>query len=217
VSLVRGRMEGNPWLLIPADDYEAHMGAVGQSAVLRVLFADAYAERRPRRLAVLGCTTGADLEQIDPGVTEVVVGLDLNPDYLEIARRRLGALGSRLNLVCGDVSEAELPGGPFDLVHAALLLEYVEPAAFFRRIERWLAPDGICSLVTQEPAPGVPSVSATKYDSLQRLAACMTLRDADEVMRFAGEAGLQPLRRQTVTLPTGKRLVSSIFEKDGEK
>jgi len=192
------------------------MEAVGQSVVLRSLFADAYAERRPRRLAVLGCTTGADLEQVDPGVTEVVVGLDLNPDYLELARRRLSALGSRVHLVRGDVSAAELPGGPFDLVHAALLLEYVEPAALFRRIHRWLAPDGICSVVTQEPTPGLPSVSATKYESLQRLAACMTLRDADEVMRLAGPAGLQLLRRRTVTLPTGKRLVSSIFEKDGE-
>src|SRR5450432_1441858 len=180
-------MERNPWLQIPADDYEAHMDAVGQSAVLRVLFADAYAERRPRRVAVLGCTTGGDLEQVDPGVTEVVVGIDLNPDYLEIARRRSGALGSGLHLVRGDVLEAELSGGPFDLVHAALLLEYVEPAALFRRIHRWLTPDGICSVVTQEPTAGLPSVSPTEYESLQRLATCMTLRDADEIVHLASQ------------------------------
>jgi hypothetical protein len=71
-------MEGNPWLRIPAEDYEGHMKAAGQSAALRDLFSVVYAERKPIRLAVLGCTTGSDLQQVDPAVTETVVGVDIN-------------------------------------------------------------------------------------------------------------------------------------------
>src|SRR5579862_3696940 len=138
-------MDANPWLRIPAEQYEGHMAAIGQSAVLRDLFSLVYAERRPHRLAVLGCGTGGDLQQVDPTVTEVVVGVDINPDYLEIARGRSSALGPRLHLVCGDVLSAELPPVQFDLVHAALLLEYVDHLSLFRRMYQWLAPDGACS------------------------------------------------------------------------
>jgi hypothetical protein len=36
--------QDDPWLRIPAADYEAHMEAVGQSAALRDLFGRVYAE-----------------------------------------------------------------------------------------------------------------------------------------------------------------------------
>lgn len=154
-------MEGNPWLRIPAEDYEGHMAAIGQSAVLRDLFSVVYAERRPTRLAVLGCTTGYDLGQADPALTEVVVGVDVNPSFLEVARGRLSAFGPRLHLVCGDVLTAELPPVRFDLIHAALLLEYVDPPSLFRRIYAWLSSDGVCSVITQEPMPDVEAISST--------------------------------------------------------
>src|SRR5438477_2565689 len=84
-------MESNPWLRIPAEDYEGHMEAAGQSAALRDLFTVVYTERKPFRLAVLGCTTGSDLLQIDPTVTETIVAVDINADYLELAAKRLTA------------------------------------------------------------------------------------------------------------------------------
>jgi SAM-dependent methyltransferase len=208
-------MDDQPWLRIPADDYEAHMSAVGQSAALRDLFGRVYAEVRPARLAILGCTTGSDLELVDPAMTEVVAGVDLNPDYLDIARARWGALGPRLHLVRGDVLQAELPPGPYDLVHAALLLEYVEPNALLRRIHQWLSPDGTCSLVTQDPAPGVGAVSSTGYESLQSLRHLIALRTAEEVAHLADHAGFRLVSRQAVRWPTGKSLTHSIFAKTG--
>jgi hypothetical protein len=208
-------MEGNPWLRIPAEDYEGHMAAIGQSAVLRDLFSLVYAERRPARLAVLGCTTGQDLQQVDPALTEVIVGVDINPAYLEVARGRLSSLGARLRLVCDDVLTAEPPRGPFDLVHAALLLEYVDPSSLFRRIYDWLSPSGVCSLITQEPAPDVAAISITGYESLQTLAGRMSLRSAAEITRLARQAGLHLLHTRAVKVPAGKTLVSSIFDKGG--
>jgi SAM-dependent methyltransferase len=203
----------DPWLRIPAADYEAHMRAVGQEAALREIFAGVYAETRPARLAVLGCTTGGDLALVQPAVTRLAVGVDLNADYLALAAERLGALGQRLRLVCGDVACAELPPGPYDLVHAALLLEYVDPPSLLGRISEWLGPAGTFSLVTQEPVKGLPEVSDAGYASLNSLAGRMTLRSADEVAALAAQAGLALASRRAIKLDSGKKLVSSIFDK----
>jgi SAM-dependent methyltransferase len=206
----------NPWTSIPAADYEAHMRAVGQSAALRELFARVYAGLRPRRLAVLGCTTGSDLHLVDPAVTELAVGVDLNADYLAVARGRLAGLGPHLRLVHGDVLDAALPEAPFDLVHAALLLEYVEPLALLGRARGWLSEGGVCSVVTQEPSPEVPAVSPSPYESLKRLTGHQTLRGADEIAALARRAGLRLVDRGFVDLPGGKRLAHALFARAGD-
>jgi SAM-dependent methyltransferase len=206
-------LAANPWLEIPADDYEAHMGAVGQSAVLRASFFRVYSQRRPRRVAVLGCTTGSDLRLIDPAVTELAIGVDLNTRYLAIARERTAALGGALQLIEGDVLRVELPAGGLDLVHAALLLEYVDPLSLFRRIHDWLAPGGLCSVVTQEPAAAQPAVSETPYASLRALAPHMRLRDARQIATLARQCGLHPAGEAVATPVGGKSLVSSTFQR----
>jgi SAM-dependent methyltransferase len=203
----------NPWLAIPAADYEAHMSAAGQSAVLRAMFFRIYSERKPKRLAVLGCTTGADLQMIDVGDTALAVGVDVNPDYLAAAKERLAALGPRLHLIEGDVLKVQLPPEKLDLVHAALLLEYVDPLSLFRRIHGWLAPGGICSVITQQPAADQPAVTDTGHPSLQVLAGQMRLRDAKQVATLAGQCGLRLAREQTTTEVSGKRLVASVFRR----
>jgi SAM-dependent methyltransferase len=203
----------NPWLDIPAAEYEAHMRAVGQAEVLREMFARVVAETRPTRVAVLGCTTGADLALLDANATELAVGVDINPSYIEIAAHRLRRLGERLRLVTGNVATAELPSGPYDLVHGALLLEYVDPDVLFARARGWLGPAGTLSLVTQEPAPDLRSVSETEYESLRALSGRMTLRAAAEVAALAAGAGFALAARRTVKLPSGKKLVSSLFDK----
>jgi SAM-dependent methyltransferase len=203
-----------PWLRIPAEDYEAHMRAVGQDVALREAFARVLAETRPARVAVLGCTTGADLAQLAPQTTELAVGVDLNPDYLSVASERLRPRwGERVHLVCADVATAELPPGPYDLVHAALLLEYVPPDVLFRRAHDWLGPSGMLSLVTQEPVEGLPAVTDAGVESLHALAARMTLRAAAEVAAQAAESGFVVEAQRTVTLASGKKLTSFLLDK----
>jgi ubiquinone/menaquinone biosynthesis C-methylase UbiE len=204
-------MDDNPWLSIGADDYEGHMRAVGQSAVLRDFFRRVCAERRPTRLAILGCAVGADFEHIDPDDTQLAVGVDINPDYLAIARARFATLGPRMSLIAGDVLRVDLPGAPFDLIHAAMLLEYVDPTALFRRMQQWLAVDGVCSVVTQDPMPGVAPVSTTEYESLRRLTGLIVLRSADEIAGLADQVGLRLIVQRTAATPAGKRLVHSVF------
>jgi len=202
----------NPWLRIPVADYEAHMEAVGQTTALRGLFSSVYSSIRPRRLAVLGCTTGADFDGIDPAVTGVAAGVDINARYLEVAEKRLAAIGRRVHLVCGDVLKVELPEAPFDLVHAALLLEYLDPAALFRRVHHWLAPSGRFSVVIQARLPGIAAVSSTRYESLQMLSDTMSLRSADEVISVGSREGFVLESSEALELPGGKVLVQMLFK-----
>src|SRR5262249_26275426 len=100
------------------------METVGQAAALREAFAYVYESVKPRRLAVLGCTSGADFEMVDSAVTEVATGVDVNPEYLKVAEARSAGLRTRVQYRCADVLSVTLPAASYDLVHAALLLEY---------------------------------------------------------------------------------------------
>src|SRR5512140_3078201 len=115
----------SPWLNIPLDDYEAHMRSAGvqQLDALSDLFADALTWCRPESVAILGIAGGNGLERIDAEITRRIVGLDVNPTYLEAVCRRFPAARG-LELHCVDLAE-ETPGQqPVQLVHAALVFEH---------------------------------------------------------------------------------------------
>ena len=80
----------NPWLEIPLADYEGHMTSieVQQLGVLSELFAEAIAFRQPASIAILGIAGGNWLNRIDSKMTCRVVGLDVNPLYLDAVRSR---------------------------------------------------------------------------------------------------------------------------------
>lgn len=206
-------MVENPWLHIPAPDYEAHMAQIGQSAALRTIFRRVYAQLRPRRVLILGCTTGQDFALLDPDVTTSAVGVDVNATYLATARSELGPLGAAVTLIEGDVLTVELPAAGFDLIHAALLVEYVDPEALFRRMSGWLAPTGVCSLVSQNAAEGVASVTRTARASLQTLDGHMCLRDPERLNSAAVQAGLVRGSVVAVGLPGGKSFSTATFTK----
>src|SRR6185503_3635012 len=80
----------NPWLALPLEDYEGHMGSPGvnQLAPLADLFGEALARLRPRSVAVLGVAGGNGLEHVDSTLTARVVGIDLNPGFLAATKAR---------------------------------------------------------------------------------------------------------------------------------
>jgi len=206
---------GNPWLKIPAADYEGHMSApeVGQLAVLNQLFRDAYNELRPQSLAVLGCATGNGFEHIDPAVTARVVGLDINPEYLKIARRRYGEALPGLELYCADLEECTLDEGAFDLAYGALLFEYVDVGPALRRISGWLKRGGMLAAVLQLESLGTAAVTPTAYDSLKLLEPLMRLVAPADFLRLAATAGLIPVSGREVPLASGKRFWTALLSK----
>src|SRR5512138_331727 len=143
----------NPWTVVSAADYEAHMGpgGVDQLGPLSQIFQEVYAATQPDRVLLLGCGTGNGLEHVNPKVTARIVGVDVNLPYLGVARQRYLHLGPKLELYCGEAERFRSPPGSFDLVHVALLLEYVRPEVLVRRIAEWLADRGTCSVVVQLP------------------------------------------------------------------
>ena len=196
-------MTDSPWLRIPADDYAGHMAAAGQSQALRAAFAKVYAKARPRRVLVLGCGAGEDFEL----VTGEGVGVDLHPEAIVRARRREG-----FRWIEGDVLAIELEQ-TFDLVHAALLFEYVDPPALFARIARWLAPHGTCSTVTQDPSDHVAAVTPTAYESLRALEGHMTLHTDPRMAEWAAGAGLVRTSHESIPLPGGKTFSLATYRK----
>src|SRR5271169_7263165 len=88
----------NPWLNVPLSEYERHMSSVEvqQLVALSDLFAEAVRCCRPASIAVLGIAGGNGLDHVDSSTTARVVGLDVNPLYLEAA-------GSAIH-ICRDLS-----------------------------------------------------------------------------------------------------------------
>jgi SAM-dependent methyltransferase len=200
----------NPWTVVPAADYERHMGPEGvdQLAPLSAIFQEVYAAAQPDRLLLLGCTAGNGLEHVNPAVTKRIVGVDVNLQYLGVARQRFIGLGARLELYCGEVERFRAAQESFDLVHAALLFEYLHPEVLVRRIAEWLAPEGTCSVVVQLPGgEGPPAPTKT----MQLIAKAMKLVPPEELTRLFEHYGLPRKRAKTVPLRFGKSFWVGVF------
>jgi len=202
----------NPWTVVPAADYEAHMGPAGadQLAPLSQLFQEVYLAAQPDRILVVGCATGNGIEHVDPSITKRVVAVDVNLQYLGIARQRFFHLGPTLELYCSDVDKFRQPPASFDLIHAALVLEYLQPDAAVRRFAEWLAPGGSCSVVVQLPGGSAP---APANRAMQIISKAMHLVDPAELVKLFEAQGMAKRREKTVALRHGKSFWAGVFGK----
>ena len=200
----------NPWTVVPAADYERHMGPQGvdQLAPLSALFEEVYASAQPDRVLVLGVCTGNGLEHVNPAVTKRIVGVDVNLQYLGVARQRFAGLGARLELFCAEAEKFRAPPASFDLVHAALVFEYLHPEPLVRRISEWLAAGGTCAAVLQLPGGAGPDAPTKTMQLIQR---AMRLVPPDELTRLFEHYGLPLRRSKTVPLKHGKSFWVGLF------
>ena len=200
----------NPWTVVLAADYERHMGPDGidQLAPLSSIFQEVYLASQPDQVLVLGCGAGNGLEHVDPSVTKRVVGVDVNLQHLGIARQRYFHLGARLELYCAEVENFRPSGGRFDLVHAALLFEYLHPEVLVRRIAEWVADDGLCSVVLQLPGGDPLDVPSKAMRIIER---AMRLVPPEELTQLLEHYGLVRKRERVVPLKHGRRLWTAVF------
>jgi ubiquinone/menaquinone biosynthesis C-methylase UbiE len=203
----------NPWLEIPPGDYEGHMGSppVGQLQLLNRLFKRVLTETRPEAVAVLGCTTGNGFEHFAPTITQSILGVDINPSYLQITWERYPDLQGRLELKCADLQTDCFGGRQFDLVHAALVFEYVDAEVVLAHIYRALKVQGKLSVILQMPNRGLPAVSHTPYKSLEKLAPVMHLFERQQFADLARQAGFTETKGEMITLPSGKEFFYAIY------
>jgi len=208
-------MAENPWTLVPAADYESHMGPEGadQLAPLSAILGKALAGLRPARLLVLGVATGNGLEHVDPAVTRRVVGVDVNLQYLGLARQRQMRLGSRLELYCAEAEKVLLDAGTFDLVYAGLFFEHADLARLAGRIASWLAPGGALLAVLQLPAAGGAGAVPSRHASIAAVAGSMRLVPPAELERSLTGAGLLVRKAYELPVAHGRRFHVALFQR----
>ena len=202
----------NPWLSIPLEDYEGHMGCAGvrQLSVLSELFKRALDRCLPESVAVLGIAGGNGLEHIDDAVTKRIVGVDINERYLDKVQRRFGALAG-LELHCCDLAERDFRLAPVALVHAALIFEHVGLGVALENALSLVAPEGALSVVLQVPSEDELAVAATSYTSMQTLKQDFALIDINEFQRLLGLKGFRLVEEENRSLPSGKALWLGVF------
>lgn len=203
----------NPWLDIPLNDYEGHMAlrGVGQANVIAALFEQAIGRCAPTSIAVIGCAGGNGFERINPDTVLRVVGVDVNPQYIEQSRVRHAQRLRNLELLCADVQSESLNYGPVDFTYAALLFEYVDAASTLRTLKRNSRPGAVLTTVLQLPHAALPSVSPSPFQSLGGLARLMNLVAPEEFRDAALKAGYTPVGTATTELPSGKKFCVQDF------
>ncbi len=204
----------NPWLGLPLDDYEGHMGSPGvnQLGPLADLLGEALARLRPRSLAVLGVAGGNGLEHVDSTLTTRVLGIDLNPQYLDVTRQRFPDLRG-LELHCVDLEEPMPDLEAVALVHAALVFEHAGMGRCLENAVSLVAPGGHLSVVLQLPINGHDAVTASPYPSMSTLAGGFTFVDPHQLRRVLAQQGLRLTYQSRLALPSGKAFWSGYFER----
>lgn len=202
----------NPWLSIPLSDYEAHMTLpeVAQARLLADIFATILETHRPASVAVIGCAGGNGFDRIDTAITQRVVGVDINPGYIDAARQRYAGRIANLQLITGDIQDGTVRFAPVDLIYAALVFEYVDGKRTLECLRTLLAPDGILAAVVQ--VAGGKMVTPTPYGTLEALGPVMRVVDADDLAASARDAGLRELHRRRMRSPGGKDFDVQVFQ-----
>jgi len=202
----------DPWLSIPLADYEGHMSAdsVQQLSALSDLFKRVLDLCQPDSVAIAGVAGGNGLEHADPSFIKRMVGLDINPGYLDEVRRRFGA-HPNLELHCVDLSRDEPRVAPVALVHAALFFEHAGLGGALDNALALVDGGGKLSVVLQLPQPEQHNVTPTSYPSMQALAASFSPIDVPRFRGLLEQKGFRPMHEELRPLPTGKTLWLGIF------
>jgi hypothetical protein len=195
----------NPWLSVPLAEYEQHMNSaeVQQLGALSELFAEAIGRCSPSSIAVLGIAGGNGLEHIDSSITRRIVGLDLNPEYLQSVRERYSHLPG-LDLRCVNLSEQRIALEPVQFVHAALIFEHAGIERCLENAIALTAPKGNLSVVLQLPVESGKAVGASRFASIENLHANFCFVQPASLSQSLAGRGFRLAHQTTRELPGGK-------------
>ena len=205
----------NPWLNIPASDYEGHMRLpeVNQWSFLGDRLKESLDKYDSRSFAYLGCSTGNGLEYIRNDKTHKVTAIDINPEYLSILQNRYQGKIPNLEIIETDLNDYQGNGQRYDLIFAGLLFEYLAPGPLLKKISNWLENAGVMVAVLQLQDKHVKKVSDTPYSSLKRLDPFMKLISDQKFQLLAKESGMKELEGKRFILESGKSFYVGVFGK----
>lgn len=186
---------------------------VAQLDALADLFEETLRKCSPDSVAILGIAGGNGLSRIDPAVTTRIVGVDINPAYLEAVRNRFQA---KLPLIlhCLDLAVEVVPEAPDDLVHAALIFEHAGTKGCLHNALSLVAPDGYLSTVLQLlPSNAEPNVVPSQYPAMQTLSEHFRLVEPDNLRQMMKLRGFELQHETRRALPPGKGFWLGIFRR----
>jgi trans-aconitate methyltransferase len=203
----------NPWLDIPLGDYEAHMAlpAIGQAQLIADQLDILVRTYGPSSVAILGCAGGNGFERLVDTSVSRVVGVDINPQYIEEARQRYAGRVPGLEWVVGDIQTASRLFEPVDFIYAALVFEYVDVASSMSFLQRHCKPKGVLAVLSQVPHETLPEVTPSPYTSLRLLEPRMQLLSHEELQQYATQTGFTPDDSRNVLSPGGKQFTVETF------
>jgi Zn-dependent alcohol dehydrogenase len=202
----------NPWLSIPLEDYERHMShhLVGQSILLNSLTKKYLDETKPKTVVFLGIAGGNGLEHIDINITQTVIGIDINPDYLNTAFIRYKHMITSLQLVNLDIIKNSESICKADFVWAALVLEYtgIDKALEFctNNIRK-----GGHLIVSIQSNNNKQSVSPTGIESIKKAGEIFSIVNPGMLLSQAAETGYRLIGKEENFLPNGKSIITFHF------
>jgi SAM-dependent methyltransferase len=205
----------NPWLEIALAEYEGHMSlpAIGQARMLGDVFESLLREFLPQSVAVIGCAGGNGFERVAGDVTTRVVGVDINPTYIDAARARFSGRLQGLELHAADIESDGVLFEPVDLIYAALVLEYVNLPATLGRLAFLLKPGAILATVVQLDRPGAEAVTPSKFRRMRLLAPFLRAITPEELRAIAEGTGLAAISSRRVDSCSGKGFQVQLFRR----
>jgi len=183
---------------------------VQQLGVLSDLFAEAIALRKPASAAILGVAGGNGLDRIDGKVTSRILGLDVNPLYLDTVRQRYPHMPG-LELHCIDLAEEVAGFEPVQQVHAALVFEHAGVCRALTNAVSLVAPGGALSVVLQLPSRIGQDVGHGGFASIQKLASHFTLIDPLDFCISLEQHAFRLIHETRRDLPASKQFWMGIF------
>lgn len=182
----------------PAETYEAYMVpplfAPWASCLVRS------ADPRPGERALdVGCGTGIVARAVAPrvGTTGKVVGLDLNPNMLSVARAAAAREGLAIEWRQGQAEELPFPDGSYDLVLCQFaLMFFADRLSALREMRRVLSDGGRVALAVWQGLDRHPFYQALHEVIERRLGMSgvqdiFGLGDADELRALLTEVGFR--------------------------
>ncbi len=209
----------NPWLEIPASDYDNHMNSpsVGQSSFMAEELKIALQKYTPDSIAILGCATGNGLEYVKNNTVKKITVFDINSEYLKLLKHRFKNRIANLETIHADLETYSLKNNEYSFILAALIFEYLTPLNLLKNIENSLKPNGIILSILQLPAENISKVSETPYKSLKKLSSIMKLISPKDFDIMITKVGLTKVESKTVTLKSGKRFYIGKYQKKDAK
>ena len=184
----------------PAEMFDRYFGPALFVPWARLLLE--YAAPQPgERVLDLACGTGTVARHVAPvvGKKGKVIGLDVNPDMLAVARSHSAPAGAPIEWQAGDATSLDLPDDAFDLVLCQQGLQFFpERATAVREMRRVLTYEGRVALNVWQALDHHPVYEALCQAEARHLdlplsdvASPWSLPEAGELHALLSEAGFQ--------------------------